>query len=505
MANTINIPRTHLIMALCLPLAVLLGYFLAEPMDSASLAIVVVVLMLLAVPLLMKWHHPMLVLSWNAIIAPAFLPGQPSVWMIMALAGLLFAMLNRSVQRNHQFIFIPSLAKPLLFLGGVVLVTAMLNGGIGFRTFGAARYGARGYFYIFAAIAGFFAFTSNRIPAEKVGLYLAMFFLPALTGIIPNLTYSAGPSFYFLFNIFPIGSVMEQMMGEGTFGQSIVRYNGLSMASPCLYCYLLASYGIRGVLDTSKPWRTFLFLLAVFGCLASGFRSVFILFALTFGFLFYYEGLHRTRLLPALLGVTLAGTAIMLPFTEKLPLVIQRTLSFLPANVDPIVKRAASDSTNWRIDMWKMVLPEVPKYLFKGKGYNLDPNEMFMAQEAALRHEPGSYGATIMAGDYHNGPLSIIIPLGLFGVLGFGWFLTASLRYLYRNYRFGDPRLKTANTFLLAAFVGKVVFFLLVFGSFYSDLFLFTGLMGFSVSLNGEPEAQLDEQVAPEEAIEAFS
>ena len=37
MANTINIPKTHLIMGLSLPLAVLLGYFVAEPMELDSL------------------------------------------------------------------------------------------------------------------------------------------------------------------------------------------------------------------------------------------------------------------------------------------------------------------------------------------------------------------------------------------------------------------------------------------------------------------------------------
>src|SRR5882762_8457848 len=98
MANTtINIPRAHLIMALCLPLAVLIGYFLAEPMESGSLAVVVFVMFVLAVPLLMKWHHPMLVLGWNTTMAFAFMPGQPYAWMLLAGTGLLFAVLNRSV------------------------------------------------------------------------------------------------------------------------------------------------------------------------------------------------------------------------------------------------------------------------------------------------------------------------------------------------------------------------------------------------------------------------
>src|SRR5713226_2470738 len=104
MANTtINIPKPHLIMGLCLPLAVLIGYFLAEPLESGSIAVVLLVLMVLSVPILMKWHHPLLVLCWNASITPYFVPGRPYLWMIMAVASLFFAALNRSVTARHGF------------------------------------------------------------------------------------------------------------------------------------------------------------------------------------------------------------------------------------------------------------------------------------------------------------------------------------------------------------------------------------------------------------------
>jgi hypothetical protein len=504
MANTINIPRSHLILALCLPLAVLVGYFLAEPLDSGSMAVVLLVISVLTVPVLIKWHHPMLVLSWNAIIAPTFLPGQPFVWMLMAGTSLLFALLNRSVNSSNQFIYVSSLVKPILFLGGVVVATAMLNGGLGLRSLGAEHYGSRNYLYILAAIMGYFAFTSVRIPVEKSKLYLAMFFLPALTGLIPNLVYNAGRSWYFLFSFFPSSSVMEQVTGDTALDPGIVRVTGFSFVGPCLYAFVLALYGIRGILDTSKPWRGVLFALAAAACLMSGFRSILILFALTFAAVFYLEGLHRTKLLPAMLGCALLCGAIVLPMTEKLPLVVQRTLSFLPTRVDPIVERATVDSTAWRVELWKRVLPEIPDHLIKGKGYSLDPNEMYMAQEDARRHAGDPFRGSLLCGDYHNGPLSVIVPLGLFGVFGFLWLLVAGVRYLLLNYRMGDPGLKEINTFLLGAFVAKIIFFMAVFGSLYSDLCFFTGILGMSVSLNGAPEPQIEEETT-EEAIEAFS
>src|ERR1017187_3680589 len=102
MANAINIPKTHLIMGLSLPLAVLVGYFVAEPMELGSMAVVVFVLVVLSIPLMMKWYYPFLVLAWNAAIYPAFLPGRPALWAMLAFIGLLFAVLSRSEEHTSE-------------------------------------------------------------------------------------------------------------------------------------------------------------------------------------------------------------------------------------------------------------------------------------------------------------------------------------------------------------------------------------------------------------------
>jgi hypothetical protein len=507
MANTtIKIPRAHLIMALCLPMAVLLGYFLAEPMESGSMAVIVMVMFVLAVPLMMKWHHPILVLCWNASIAPVFLPGQAQIWLPVAAASLLFALLNRAVTQEARFIYVPSIANSLLFIAAVVLITAWATGGIGLRSFGSARYGGRNYTLLLMAVVGFFAFSSVRTPPEKAGLYVGMFFLAQLTGIIPNIIYKLGSTFYPLFSIFPAGGAQDQARADFEMGPGIFRIGGLIYAGPALYCYVLARYGIRGALDFSKPQRFLSLLIGVACCAASGFRSCFILFVLTFCALFYFEGLHKTRLLPLFLGVALLGTAIVLPNAKKLPWVVQRTISFLPVQMDPFVQESANASTQWRLEIWKQAIPEIPKRLVVGKGYSMDPNELYLADQSTRRL--GSDHETILLnGDYHNGPLSVIIPFGIPGTIGFVWFLVAAGRFLYQNYQSGDSRLQRINTFILAFFLTKTVFFFTVFGSLYSDLYGFTGLIGLSVSLNGRPEPAAESELAePEQsALEAFS
>jgi len=97
--------------------------------------------------------------------------------MLMAFASLLFAILNRSISAEKRFIMVPSLTRPLLFFAAVVVVTGMFTGGIGLYSFGSAKYGGKNYFYVLLAIAGYFAFTSQRIPLHQAMLYVGLFFL----------------------------------------------------------------------------------------------------------------------------------------------------------------------------------------------------------------------------------------------------------------------------------------------------------------------------------------
>src|SRR5207247_3503115 len=238
--------------------------------------------------------------------------------------------------------------------------------------------------------------------------------------------------------------------------------------------------------------------------------STLILMLATFGILFCVEKLWRTGvLLIVLLAAVLSGSGLLL-FANKLPLSVQRTVSFLPIRVDPVARGSAESSNEWRLEMWKRLLPDVPKYLIKGKGYALDANELYLISQVGPRSAIAAGEGAIFTGDYHNGPLSVLIPFGLFGMAAFLWFLFRSTALLYHNYRFGDPALARINGLLLALFLARIFSFFVIFGSLYADMCLFTGLLGLSISLNGrvapaaEPEPLLSLQndlVFPRERV----
>ncbi len=176
-------------------------------------------------------------------------------------------------------------------------------------------------------------------------------------------------------------------------------------------------------------------------------------------------------------------------FANKMPLPVQRALSafsaVVPLDINADVRVEAAESTQWRLDMWRLVWPEVPDYLLLGKGYAIDPTDLYLTGEAVNLGILPNYSEAITAGNYHNGPLSVLVPFGIWGALAFLWLLGAGLKVLYCNRRYGDARLKLINDFFFGYFLTQCLFFFFVYGDLSSQLSVFVGIFGLSVSLNG--------------------
>ena len=510
MANSVVVPKSLIIFGICLPLAVVVGYLMATPFDPTSFATVGLLFVALSIPILMHWHYPLLILSWNALMTVFFLPGEPSLWMLMAGISLFFTVLARILNKEIRLQQVGTVTWSLIFLTLVILVTAKLTGGIGLRSMGGNIYGGRKFFWLLAAVIGYFAISSVRIPPEKAMRYAGLFFLSGISAAFGNLIYLGGENFYWLFYFFPIDFAFSQAIEDfhgGSGGVSLSRLSGFTFAGLAAVSYMLARDGIAGILNLTKPWRLLLFLSLLALSLLGGFRSIVALFILVFFIQFYFEGLFRTRLFLVLGLAAILGGAATLPFVSKLPLSIQRSLSFLPVEVHPAVRANTESSTEWRIEMWKVLLPTVPQYFWIGKGYAINPSDLYLAEEAAKRGLAKDYEMSLIAGDYHSGPLSVLIPFGIFGLLGFAAFLVAGGRVMYRNYRYGDPALHRINVFLLGYFIARVIFYLFLFGAFHSDLALFVGLIGLSIALNGgmsKPRPAGEQDLAKSE-IQDFS
>lgn len=134
--------------------------------------------------------------------------------------------------------------------------------------------------------------------------------------------------------------------------------------------------------------------------------------------------------------------------------------------------------------MWEAARPDVAKHFWMGKGYTASATQYYLTQQAARYGMAEDFEMSLIAGDYHNGLLSILIPFGIFGVIAFLAFLWAGFQVLRYNFCNGSAGLKILNAFLLSSFIVRAIFFFAVFGGISGDLLTLVGLVGFSVALN---------------------
>jgi len=482
MTNHATLLRSLVIYGICLPLAVVLGFLATNSanLDVNSIGAIGVIIGILLIPILLRFHYFLLVASWNMSMILFFLPGRPAFTLAMSAISFLIFIGHRTLDKRFRFLSVPEINRPVIALVLVILITAEATGGMGLRAFGGDVYGGKRYIVMFIGIMGYFALTARRIPLNQAHLYLALFFLPGITAFAQDFYAMSGP-FKYLYLLFP-----PTLVGAVDFG--VTRFVGMSTGASLIFCYMLARYGIKGIFSTAKPWRgVFFVLISVIG-LFGGFRSALIAFIFSFTFHFFLEGAHRTRLFPTFLFIFVSIAAICLPLMQRLPSTIQRSFAFIPfLPIDPIIKMDAEGSSDWRIRMWKAAWPDVPRYLLIGKGLGMSVQDFNFAVDSNLSKSPtgDDYWGALAAGDYHNGPLSVIITFGIWGALAFLWLLRGGIRVLYYNYKYGDESLKMINTFLLSYFMARVIVFMFVVGGFQNDLTAFLGLLGLSVSLNG--------------------
>ena len=116
-------------------------------------------------------------------------------------------------------------------------------------------------------------------------------------------------------------------------------------------------------------------------------------------------------------------------FAYVLPFGAQRALSVIPgANISIEARIAAVGTTDWRIDLWKEGLRQFPRYVWLGKGFAYNSAESLEAMRPSygLPYDPIKWA--VVQADYHQGLLSMVILLGVFGAAFFLWIMVKEIR-----------------------------------------------------------------------------
>lgn len=484
--NPSVILRSLIIYAVVVPLAIIVGYMLTNPQDYQTIGLLAVLTGVLVFPLLMKWHYPLLIFSCNFAGVIFFLPGHPTMFLAMVATSLTISVVERILTRTQRFLPTGGVGWPLLAMLCVVWTTAKLTGGFGLKSMGGDVYGGKKYVFLIVGILSFFAFIARPIPRKQLNLYLTLYFLSGVFVLISDL-YPLVPSW--LHFIYLVISPAYYAMNENgdPMEMGVTRLSGVAGAAGAVFFWMLARHGFRDTFMTSRLWRPLLVFAMVPLIMLGGFRSAIIGLIIMVGLIFFLEKMHRTGVMLVVLMAGLGGAVALVPLAPHLPFTLQRSLAFLPLDISPEARLDAQGSTEWRLEMWQALLPQVPKYLLLGKGFALNRevfDESISANASFHQVIDASQDPLALAGDFHSGPLSVIIPFGLWGVLAWLWYWVVGYRVVWRNFKYGDPDLRHINVFLYASFISKCFGFLFIFGDMVSDVGGFATLIGLSIAFN---------------------
>lgn len=492
MTNPTATIRLLITYGILVPVAMIAGYFLVNAVNSpnyGTLGVLGAVIALLLMPVLIKWHYPILLVCLYMPVHCFFLKGSPPIWQVAVILSFGIAIVERALSVRNRFISAPSMVWPMIYTVAMAFLTAKLTGGINLHALsgseGADVGGGKKYIAIFLGAITFFALTSRVIPRERRNLYINLYLLAGVPAFLSDFVYALPGPLQF------IGLLISPSQSGAELGVGTTRLIGLGSTANTLGFFMLAKLGLRGIfIGNAAIWRIPLFLILVAVSLLGGHRLILLGFISVSGLMFFLEGLHRTRLMPMFLFVGVVCITLLVPFADKLPYTIQRSLAVLPLNLDPAAVRDAEGSSEWRLRIWRDVWPRVPQYLLLGKGYGLNATDMQMigrgasAYGAVSRMDASQEGLAI-SGDYHSGPLSVLMPFGIWGAISYLAISLASLRILYRNFKYGDSELQVLNIFFLAFGIWYFICFLFIFGGYNNAVFDVSCMTGLSLALNG--------------------
>jgi len=459
------------LMILGLIVALILGVFIGGS-EIFNLGLIFGLVALTALVSMMRQHIWLLIpIFWgfNGIVSVLPLPFALRDLVLMLVAGIscaLFALRILKFKNRWDALDL------ILLLNLFQILIVFLTHPFGLKATGTERVGARPYFNIAVAAVAYFILSNQslsprlarRLPILMIVTELCSSALFLLSRAFKSVGYELGkiydgylpPTYHY-----GLGPSFERMTG-------VARGGMLLITGLCSYFRPLT------LVTPVRLWRSFLFLLGLTLVLISGFRSELLSAVVIFVLASYFRK-GRADVTICLIALFLGASFLILfnSFIHPLPLSVQRSLSSLPGDWDPRSVRDASDSTDWRFQMWKDI-PKGTRYInnkIMGDGFGFSRAELSAMERQQFLSGEISQEDSMIIGAFHNGPLSAVRFVGIVGMILYYALLIYSAVYAWRLIRAADG----TDYFPLALFIGLAIIweplnYTIVFGAFDSGV-----------------------------------
>ena len=277
----------------------------------------------------------------------------------------------------------------------VLLVVIIAVRGAGLRILGSTTWGGQRYIVQFLSIALFFVVPNIQLGKKHIRWVVWGGLIAGIVGTLITLK---------------TGDIFSESLEENRVNESRATYLGALYGALFPVAYAFKAKRIRLI-------NVALMLALLLILLATGFRGRLI----TYSAMLFLYGLFKARnklgywVRMLLLGGVAWGFVLLI--TPQLPLNLQRTLSIVPGTVvDAAVQQNADRSIEWRIELWQYALTQAHKYYIVGRGMTIDVLDVL---ENAGVNDIGVVNSWFyfQTHAYHSGPLTLLIDLGIPGVI----------------------------------------------------------------------------------------
>lgn len=400
--------------------------------------------------------------------------------LIIILASILY-IFDLIFKRNYKRVKNQT-ADFLVWINIAYIITVFFRNPVGINALGGDRVGGKPYVDVAIGLASYLVLRKNimpaafayRLPIIWVGVAFFNTLAILTTVYLPSVAYSLAP-FYSNFNPDGQGTNNDVVVGE-------TRLTSLSEFGMALTTYVVCKYNPVNLFNPQflRPLIAYLFGLILI--LLSGFRTgimnLFVYTSISAVLRERTSGLIKI----SFIAICLLAVGLLASYSPiKMPLTFQRALSFIPGDWDESAVNDAKGSTDWRVEMWKIVLTS-DKYIQNkvlGDGFGFSRADLQTMEDLRMGRGGSFSGsgldsqqeAFMINGDYHSGPVSSI---RFVGVIGFLLFLPLLIINGIDSYKLINYSLKTPYQlicFMLG--IGNIyapIGFIFIFGDYRSGL-----------------------------------
>ena len=320
-----------------------------------------------------KNYWMLIPLSLGASFPAIPLGGRAIEFPELAIAGCSAIFAARIATRKEKLVVFRSVNVPiLLFSAWVGMVYAMYP--VGFAMFGSAQGGGRFYLKLGLAFAAFLILSSRTYSERDI------------KWIFGFLIFGAAFTLVYDFSSVALGApVIDQTTGmvqEGFY----TWHQTLSAPALTIVFLISAKWSPREIWSLQRPWLLAVYVVCFLMVLMSGKRMA--LAALFMAPLVSAIMFRQYVYIFVGLGVALAATGTLVVGQGQwftLPLVAQRTLSWLPGNWDPEFDNIAGGADDFRKELRFIATELIKHHPLIGRGFAVDIRETATAIMVADR------------------------------------------------------------------------------------------------------------------------